>query len=271
MTFSLFDLAFVGSLSAAPALWTPADITTALWLDAADASTITESSGAVSQWNDKSGNGTNATASSTARPTYSATSLNSKPGLTFDGTANVMRADALATIVSGNDTPWTTIFVGSLISGSTNRIALGFGSNVSAHDHFVGLSSADTFNTQRRDGSFARASLFGTSAVSSSKVFGMVFGGTTATLYQNGTLDATGALNVGSMGTAMSVFSLGAGFTNNPFPSGFTNCVFSEIIVMAGSIPTNIRRLIEGYLAHKWDLAADLPNDHPYKTTAPAL
>ena len=35
----------------------PSDIETALWLDAADASTITESGGAVSQWNDKRGNG----------------------------------------------------------------------------------------------------------------------------------------------------------------------------------------------------------------------
>ena len=37
-------------------LWTPKDIETALWLDASDALTITESGGAVSQWDDKSGN-----------------------------------------------------------------------------------------------------------------------------------------------------------------------------------------------------------------------
>jgi len=37
-------------------VWNPSMIQTALWLDAADASTITESGGAVSQWDDKSGN-----------------------------------------------------------------------------------------------------------------------------------------------------------------------------------------------------------------------
>lgn len=41
--------------------WTPAQLSTALWLDAADTSTITLSGPRVSQWADKSGNGRNAT------------------------------------------------------------------------------------------------------------------------------------------------------------------------------------------------------------------
>lgn len=40
--------------------WTPAQIPTALWLDANDTSTITLNGSTVSQWNDKSGNGRNA-------------------------------------------------------------------------------------------------------------------------------------------------------------------------------------------------------------------
>ena len=40
--------------------WTPTQITTSLWLDAADVSTITLNSTTVSQWNDKSGNSRNA-------------------------------------------------------------------------------------------------------------------------------------------------------------------------------------------------------------------
>ena len=54
--------------------WTPADITTALWLDAADASTITHSGGTVSQWNDKSGNSRHVSQGVTAQqPTWNAT------------------------------------------------------------------------------------------------------------------------------------------------------------------------------------------------------
>jgi len=37
-------------------LWTPAQISTAAWYDADDASTITHTTNAVTQWDDKSGN-----------------------------------------------------------------------------------------------------------------------------------------------------------------------------------------------------------------------
>lgn len=55
-----------------------------LWLDAADVATITESSGAVSQWDDKSGNGFHATQSTgSAQPTTNATSLAGKNVIDF--------------------------------------------------------------------------------------------------------------------------------------------------------------------------------------------
>ena len=58
-----------------------------LWLDASDSSTITESSGAVSQWSDKSGN-SNHVVQSTAdnKPKTSISSLNGLNTLSFDGT-----------------------------------------------------------------------------------------------------------------------------------------------------------------------------------------
>ncbi|MFM6022262.1 MAG: hypothetical protein ACKPER_04955, partial [Dolichospermum sp.] len=67
-------------------LWTPAQMSTALWLDAADSSTIILNGSTVSQWNDKSGNGRNAIqATATNQPAYTANGLNGKPVLTFDG------------------------------------------------------------------------------------------------------------------------------------------------------------------------------------------
>lgn len=56
---------------AAKRLWTPAQLTTSVWLDAADASTITLNGSTVSQWNDKSGNARNAVQATTAyQPLY---------------------------------------------------------------------------------------------------------------------------------------------------------------------------------------------------------
>jgi hypothetical protein len=57
------------------------------WYDASDAASITEVAGAVSQWNDKSGNDDHLTqGTGAANPTYSATGLGgSQPSLSFDG------------------------------------------------------------------------------------------------------------------------------------------------------------------------------------------
>ena len=62
-----------------------------LWLDAEDLSTITESSGAVSQWNDKSGNGQNAAQGiGSAQPTTGSRTLNGRNAIDFDGSAEYM-------------------------------------------------------------------------------------------------------------------------------------------------------------------------------------
>ena len=57
-----------------------------LWLDASDSSTITASSGSVSLWADKSGNGNNATqGTGSAQPTTGVNTANGKNVLNFDG------------------------------------------------------------------------------------------------------------------------------------------------------------------------------------------
>jgi hypothetical protein len=74
------DPAFLGSLGGT-ALWTPAQITTALWLDAADVGTITASGSEVIQMNDKSGNARNFTGASGTRPLTGVATLMSDPAL----------------------------------------------------------------------------------------------------------------------------------------------------------------------------------------------
>ena len=62
--------------------WTPASVTTDFWFDASNAASITASSGAVSQWNDLSGNGRHATQSSGSfKFTDTASAQNGKHGL----------------------------------------------------------------------------------------------------------------------------------------------------------------------------------------------
>jgi hypothetical protein len=42
-----------------------------------------------------------------------------------------------------------------------------------------------------------------------------------------------------------------------------------ELVIIPGELSGDDRRKIEGYLAHKWSLAGDLPADHPFKASAP--
>lgn len=81
-------------------------IQTVLWLDAADTGTILSSSNLVSQWNDKSGNGYNATQETGARqPATSVRTLNSKNVIDFtlDGqTDSMVIASGIHSVFSGN-------------------------------------------------------------------------------------------------------------------------------------------------------------------------
>jgi hypothetical protein len=66
--------------------WTPADIATNLWLDAADVASIVLSGSAVTQWNDKSGASRNcAQGVAASRPTYEPAGFHGKGALSFDG------------------------------------------------------------------------------------------------------------------------------------------------------------------------------------------
>jgi len=72
-------------------LWTPALLRPALWMDAADQSTITTATG-ISEWRDKSGNGRHFTQSVAARqPGYNTTGINGLGTIAFDGSVKALQ------------------------------------------------------------------------------------------------------------------------------------------------------------------------------------
>ena len=81
---------FSAPASAAPPAFSPTDISgLKLWLKA-DAGVTYDGSNRVSAWADQSGQGNNASASGDERPVYSASGLNSKPTISFNGSAQVL-------------------------------------------------------------------------------------------------------------------------------------------------------------------------------------
>jgi len=95
-----------GTSGLVQAAFSPLDLSPVLWLDASDTSTITEVGGAVSQWDDKSGNGNDvAQGTAAAQPTSGTRTINSLNVLDFDGN------DGLRTSAADIITQPNTVFM----------------------------------------------------------------------------------------------------------------------------------------------------------------
>ena len=243
--------------------WDPSLITTALWLDAADASTVTTVSGAVSQWNDKSGNSRNATqATAGDRPALTTAGQNGRNVITFDGSNDFMEFSGLT--LNDNNT-----FVFSVY----NRTAAG------THSLDVG-SITQAAVAERGYGNwwFTDNVLYSILRSTAAGSHGSASTATGATL--NSLARNSAGTQAWRNGTALGTRQT-SGNTSNPVLNqigrqgisaafNYTNGFIAEIIVGRFDINDADRQKVEGYLAHKWGLTADLPADHPYKVNPPA-
>ena len=239
----------------ASAPWTPADITTALWLDAADSTTVTTVSGDVSQWNDKSGNGRNATQTTAAkRPFLNSSSVNGKDSISF---SNVDSVEGLITsYTQSENNNYMICFAGSQASTMNSRLIASSSKNAL-------ISISRSGNTVFVGGNVVTS---GWASVNTTNI-GILLAPSSGNFqfYGNGTSIANATLTVTNFGT-INFGSHGGGFSGNE-PADGTIC---EIVVVLEST-TLTREKIEGYLAHKWGLTAGLPAGHPYKTNAPTV
>lgn len=258
----MFSTAFTYMASSGPNLWTPAQISTAFWVDANDISTITLSGSNVSQWNDKSGNGNNAVQATPAnQPTYSSTGFNSKPAVSFNG------SNERLTVATGTFGSSISIFVVTNESAALSeyRRILNIGDSVDAIGYFGSING--NFATFFGDGSnWNDADTNSPSTtIKSNNILEVVnpTSGSNATPYVNGTAQNT---KVGTMGTATGLV-IGASIVPNQFSVG----PVAEIVIVNSGVSTTVRQQIEGYLAWKWGLEGNLPNDHPYKNEPPTI
>jgi hypothetical protein len=250
--------------------WTPAEITTALWLDAADSSTITLNGSNVSQWNDKSGNTRNVLqAVAGDQPTYTE-QINSKSVITFNndilrssGNVNLGLINRSAFIVaqattavdcagllslepaSGND--WEQLTATAYETGSAPNIFQVAGSTFAAYNPQI----AGT-----------RPSPLG--------IYSEVKAAGTGTVYLNGSSIATDSTFTEFEATNTGRLLIGGRYFDGAV-SANSRLIgrLAEIIYIESALSLADRQLVEGYLAHKWGLTANLPGDHPYKTIKP--
>jgi hypothetical protein len=234
-----------------------------LWLDAADASTVTGTT-SVTQWRDKSGNGRNTTTTGTVSYANSGISITTSSSYL---TGSFGSPDYTGTTLS-------CFIVASMnsASGSVARL-LGLG-KVGTQD-WDNLASMIAFarggglvlRTYRNSQTLASppsipaydTRFLASSGQTSSATFMSINGGTISTQSLSGAF-------------AINAYRIGHDLAPDDVNEQF-NGVINEIIVYFSELTTTQRQSIEGYLARKWgftSMYSALPSIHPYSKFPPA-
>jgi methionine-rich copper-binding protein CopC len=259
-------LVFLLTATVRGATWTPADLSNkALWLDAADAGTITLNGSTVSQWNDKSGNGRNVAQSNAAKqPTYSTGYLNGNNAISFDGTGRSLSAGTATINLSQ---PFNRFIVGKFLTKSSQSVIVdgNNGSGAGGQQVFYNGESAGSWRMACDAPAYAKSISYGTSDFNNHIHFHNLNGA--STYYSiDGATTLSGPGDPGSTGQP----GICIGNIRNEFVTGygFQGYVY-EIILTTGTLSPADRQKIEGYLAWKWGTQASLPVGHPYESAAP--
>jgi len=213
-----------------------------LWLDADDSSTITEVAGAVSQWNDKSGQGNNVTqGTGSAQPTTNATTQSEKNVLDFDGGDNFSVPAGVFSIPGGPN----TVFIVAKRTTETAAIE-----GLMALDRSgVATDWSVEFNATSGSVDYKNAGVV-TSAGNTNTNFQIIHGfrsGTTVSVDVNNgtpTTDTTGADRA-----AVDVGFIGTRGANNLTGS------IAEIIIYNRSLSSAEITNVETFLANKWGIS----------------
>ena len=267
------------------ALWTPDRITTALWLDAADSNTLTLNGSNVSQWDDKSGNNYEFTqGTSTVQPAYT-TTQNSLNTVDFD--QDYLQSTAASSIWKWlHDATTKYTFVGVIKpKDSNNRIIWGTNtgstSTVGANlrrEGTEGLASRAVSYWVTRGSNDYRVLKYTDADAVADNTWGIV---TLDSDLANATISDRGLITADGQAAGDNNFSTTnqSASTANPsetlrIGSNSTNSApfvgeMAELVFLDYEATTDTVQKIEGYLAWKWGLEANLPSGHPYKDAAP--
>ena len=268
--------------------WDPSQLSSvAAWYDA-DAITGLSNNDPVSTWADASGNGYNLTQTSTKRPTYKTSTLNGLPVIEFDGTDDYLAASTAADWTFLHDSTGSSLFVvlkaGTSANPNAAYAALGTHSGTTT-DVGINLLYDDRSSLSRNDrmvslvnngsGSFFVLNVSSDDAFDAN-TYGLVSvvsdpANTTladrSSIYVNGGTAITNNSTSGSLSTSNPTYALHVGSQGN----GNSKLLggIAEVVICDAVLTSTDREKLEGYLAHKWGLTANLPVSHPYKSSAP--
>jgi hypothetical protein len=236
----------------------PSNLAPQLWLDAADAATITESSGLVSQWVDKSGNGVTVTQSNgAAQPTYVTAALNGRNVIDFNGSNFLIRTTAsnLGRNVSGATVYLVRLFnVSPTVEANIVRVeAAGTATRIGLFGGLAANKSNAGGRTLDAD-AFARVDSATNISTTNYSIQTGVFdyANTDLFLYLNSTLEGTNSSFQSATTTSNTASPrLGIGGVS---PGNAFNGRIAEVLIYHAAHDAMQRNQIWDYLAAKWGI-----------------
>lgn len=240
---------------------TPNDVDVAnllLWY-AADHEVAYANGQSVSTMTNLTGIGSNATAFGTG-PTYVTNILNSLPIYRFAN--NPCRT---ASSYSFTDFTFYVVFKNTSGEESYERLV--------DQDYQNGFwfgrqnNNANTFGGGVREGSDPYGVFVNTATDGQWNIIANQRDNITHNVWNNGDFANRASNSVVSTATTSNVVGIGGWYNNTTQQA--QNIDIAEIVFYQSALDSTERNLIEGYLAHKWGLQANLPVGHPYKSVAP--
>ena len=261
--------AYVGSSKILPRRWTPADAANLAWFDAKDTATITEVSGDVSQWDDKSVYGRHISQSNGPdQPTFAADTVtfdgitqhlfNTTPFMFANGGINIfIVANLEGTLNDKRVVAEGSILCGTSIFGVAQSYGGGDASILSAFIRNdaggVGTNSEELSLTGALD--------------NTKKLYDWLDSGTSMAGSVNGSTPITVAYSrTGTM--TVDRFAIG-GLLRSTIISAMA-CGVNEIVI-TGVLSTFERQRMEGYMAWANGTEGDLVPGHPYENEPPRV
>lgn len=228
--------------------WTPYLIDTIGWWDPSDTDTITDSGGAVSQVDDKSGNGIHLTQTrGSAQPTTGTRNMNGLNILDCDG-GDWMEKTSFPVPASGDISFFLVAEIDSVDDTNDSVYSL---KNTSQSNFQFDSNSASQWNGQIKTNNNGNTSLSG-GPFAGPSIYSLVFDFATNSdiyAYIDGVLRATDSTYVSKLQDSPApILQVFSNRSQLDYPDG----AFGELIICE-DVTEETRQKIEGYLAWKWD------------------
>jgi len=280
------------------ALWTPAEITTALWLDFSDALTLFDattggslvsSGGAIARIEDKSGNARHAVqASAGARPVRQVSVQNGLDAGIGSGSQFMTVTSSTASFAAFHTANAVGLLIGKPGTSNNPNTLFGFIGNIPAvggtrtgfaflYDDRVSEPVND-----RPSAGFWRNNASLSSGVQNAmtpnaySMLSAIYDVQAATNANKVRLEVNGGQFSGSIGGSFSATTQ-ANASADLMVFGYGPSSFylaggiGEIVLVTESLATEDYQKLQGYAAWKWGLQGNLPADFPYKNAAPTV